>query len=420
MGIVLELIEDKCSDYKDRVAQYCDSRVNRRQERYTDTKQPEADMASVLHNRQSVLFADGNLNINTRGWKSDYVPTTNTKPKEMSQPLKLTPSLHIRATPTPPLQMLPHIEDMSHHEEEQVYSPIQAKPMPKRISGTPLEAELVTTGPPVSQTINIPIERLDIYESGANNDQSNINTSSYENNTLDQQTNVKDLTNEFMAELLGGPAGPPLVANLPGGEQFTKNFVFQLMDGSLTQPEINTVAQPAPQAQKKTIWDSVPIQPKKPCKKPQDQAEWEALLNANLAGMAENEEEFTKDFIDSLMGGPKEPKSLLTTKGAGTYIKSNPGGGGMRAATPPGLRSVPKSPLCWACSEPVEMGMKVLRIKGYALHPECFVCTVCFIPLKTSSVFISNERLFCREHIKFGPKSIRPLSRGPTPEFTEF
>jgi len=377
-------------------------------------------MASVLDNRQSVLFADGNLNINTRGWKSEYVPTVNTKPKEISQPLKLMPSLPLRATPTPPLQKLPHIEDLSLQEEEQVHSPIQAKPMPKRFSGTPLEAELMNTVQPVPKTINIPIQRVNISESGANDGQPNIKTSSSDNNTLDTQENVKEVTNEFMAELLGGTAGAPPVASMPGGEQFTKNFVFQLMDGSLTQPEINPVAQSAQQAQQKTIWDSAPIQPRKPCKKPQDQAEWEALLNANLAGMAENEEEFTKDFIDSLMGGPKGAKSVPTPKGAGTNIKSNPGGGGMRAATPPGLRSVPKSPLCWACSEPVEMGTKVLRIKGYALHPECFVCTVCFVPLKTSSVFISNERLFCREHIKFGPKSIRPLSRGPTPEITEF
>merc|ERR1711915_334283 len=61
-----------------------------------------------------------------------------------------------------------------------------------------------------------------------------------------------------------------------------------------------------------------------------------------------------------------------------------------------------------------------LENQRLSYHPECFVCTTCFLPLKTSSVFISNDRLFCREHIKFGPKAIRPLSRGQTPEFTEF
>ena len=80
--------------------------------------------------------------------------------------------------------------------------------------------------------------------------------------------------------------------------------------------------------------------------------------------MAENEEDFTKDFMANLMGAPKEPPTPQSSKGRGAFIKSNPGG--MRAATPPGLRSVPKAPTCWACNEQVEMGMKILKIKGIA------------------------------------------------------
>jgi hypothetical protein len=241
-----------------------------------------------------------------------------------------------------------------------------------RYSGVPIETELVT-----APCITIPIERLDT---------------------------TQNITSQFMAELISAP-GP----GVQDQEQFTKNFLSQLMEGSLTQPGAQ---------QAHTVWDSAPIQPRKPCKKPQDQAEWEAILNANLAGMAENEEEFTKGFLANLTGGSKEGRNAPTAMPRGGYGKSIPEG--MRAATPPGLRSVPKAPTCWGCSEPVEMGMRIIKVKGYPMHPECFVCTACFVPLKASNVFISNDRLFCREHIKFGPKSIRPLSRGQTPEITEF
>jgi len=377
-------------------------------------------MASLVDNRQGILFADVNLNINTKGWKSNYVPVDKVKPQELPPPLRLTPLAPIKVTPAPPVQQIPVTEETQ--EEEQVYSPIEAKPMPKRFSGTPQAAELVNKiQPPLQKTINIPIQRLDMTESVTNNnqrkDQTNIQTS-LNDNQAGMQNNAENFTKEFMAELMGGQTGPPPAANIPEGEQFTKNFVSQLLDGSLSQPGPTPAVQPPTQQQPGTIWDSAPTQTRKPCKKPQDQAEWEALLNANLAGMAENEEDFTKDFMANLMGAPKEPPAAQSSKGTGAFIKSNPGG--MRAATPPGLRSVPKAPTCWACNEQVEMGMKILKIKGYPMHPECFVCTTCFIPLKASNVFISNDRLFCREHVKFGPKSIRPLSRGQTPEFTEF
>eukprot|EP00092_Neocalanus_flemingeri_P001533 GFUD01001635.1.p1 GENE.GFUD01001635.1~~GFUD01001635.1.p1 ORF type:complete len:359 (+),score=92.07 GFUD01001635.1:104-1180(+) len=357
-------------------------------------------MASVVDNRQSVLFADVNLNINTRGWKSEYVPVNNAKPKEMSPPLKLAPLPPLQVTPSPPVQQMPQIEDVADQEEEQVYSPIEAKPMPKRFSGTPLEAELVNKIQPPLHTINIPIQRINISESATikdhTKDQSNIQTS-LNKNFAGKQNNAEDFTKEFMAELMGGPVGPP-ASSIPAQPA--------------AQPVVQTTAQP----HGRSVWDSAPIQPRKPCKKPQDQAEWEALLNANLAGMAENEEDFTEDFMANLMRGPKGAKNVPNAKGTGAYIKST---GSMRAATPPELRSVPKAPTCWACSEPVAMGMKILKIKGYPMHPECFVCTTCYVPLNTSNVFISNDRLFCREHIKFGPKSVRPLSRGQTPEFTE-
>eukprot|EP00090_Calanus_glacialis_P000014 TRINITY_DN10010_c0_g1_i1.p1 TRINITY_DN10010_c0_g1~~TRINITY_DN10010_c0_g1_i1.p1 ORF type:complete len:379 (+),score=89.63 TRINITY_DN10010_c0_g1_i1:131-1267(+) len=378
-------------------------------------------MASLVDNRQSVLFADVNLNINTKGWKTEYVPANVAKPQQISHPLKLAPLPPLKVTPNPPVQQIHQIENVPDQEEEQVYSPIEAKPMPKRFSGTPLEAELVNKIQPPLQSINIPIQRLDISEKATTKnetkDQTNME-SLLKTNSAGKQNNAEDFTKEFMGELMGGPAGPPPISNIPGGEELTKNFLSQLMNGSLTQPATQPAAQPTVQPKGSTIWDAAPIQPRKPCKKPQDQAEWEALLNANIAGMAENEEEFTQGFMANLMGGPKGTQNAPTPKGTGSYIKSNPGG--KRSATPPGLRSVPKAPTCWACSEPVAMGMKILKIKGYPMHPECFVCTTCYVPLKTSNVFISNDRLFCREHIQFGPKSIRPLSRGPTPEFTEF
>jgi len=377
-------------------------------------------MASLVesNNRQSVGFADVNLNINTKGWKSDYVPANEARPQQISQPLKLAPLPPLEVKPLQPVQLMPQMNNiLDKEEEEQVYSPIEAKPMPKRFSGTPLEAELVNKIQPPLKTINIPIQRLDISESATTTDKANMQQN-LNYNSAGKQSNAEDFTKEFMAELIGGPVGPPPTTNLPGGEEFTKNFLSQLIDGSLNHPEAQPKAQPTSQPQGSTIWDSAPIQPRKPCKKPQDQAEWEALLNSNIAGMAENEADFTNDFMANLMGGPRGGQNIPTTKGTGSYIKSNPGG--KRAATPPELRSVPKAPNCWACSEPVAMGMKILKIKGYPMHPECFVCTTCFVPLKTNNVFISNDRLFCREHIKYGPKSIRPLSRGPTPEFTEF
>jgi len=359
--------------------------------------------------RQSVLFADGNLNINTKGWKSQYVPSPiNKKPQQNSlrlaspirQPvieIPVPPKSTPQVVPPPPL-VLPNTEPVIEHEEPEVYSPVQAKPMPRRYSGVPIEAELVNkVQPPAAQTITIPIQRLDTDEE--------MHKKSHEN--------AQDITNQFMAELLSGQGGG--APKVQGREELTKNFVTQLMDGSLTQPQTVPIVNQNLGQPTRSIWDSAPIQPRKPCKKPEDQAEWEALLNANLAGMADNEEDFTKDFMATLMGGRRDSKS-------GPRMTSRRGSNcmGMRAATPPGLRSVPKSPTCWACSEPVEMGMKIIKVKGYPMHPECFVCTTCFVPLKASNIFISNERLFCREHIKFGPKSIRPLSRGQTPEFTEF
>ena len=325
--------------------------------------------------------------------------------------------MQTQVSPPPQLHITPqqHPTEAVDHEDAEVYSPIQAKPMP-RYSGVPLEAELVNKIQPPAQTITIPIERLD-------------NTENQTKVVASEKDAAEDVTNQFMAELLSRQGGQ----GIQGGEELTKNFVSQLMRGSLTpQPEAVPMVEPRPAQPASRIWDSAPIQPRKPCKKPEDQAEWEALLNANLAGMAENEEDFTKDFMANLMGGKQSGKCAPRTSVRG---RNNPAG--VRGATPPGLRSVPKSPNCWACSEPVEMGVKIIKIKGmwyiikltnfyhylfkgYPMHPECFVCTTCFVPLKASNVFISNERLFCREHIKFGPKSIRPLSRGQTPEFTEF
>jgi len=359
-----------------------------------------------MDNRQSILFADVNLNINAKGWKSEYVPSAHRpKPQQNSLQLRLSsptpgqPQLTPQV-PTPPQLHIPTQQNLTEAiDHEEMYSPIQAKPMP-RYSGVPIEAELVNKIQPPAQAITIPIQRQDITEDKPKD-------VAVEKNT------AEDITNQFMAELLSRPGGQ----GIQGGEDFTKNFVSQLLEGSLTtQPEPVPMVESRPAQPASRIWDSAPIQPRKPCKKPEDQAEWEALLNANLAGMAENEEDFTKDFMANLMGGRRNGKCAPNTSVRGR----NSMGGGMRAATPPGLRSVPKSPNCWACSEPVEMGVKIIKVKGYPMHPECFVCTTCFVPLKASNVFISNERLFCREHIKFGPKAIRPLSRGQTPEFTEF
>jgi len=398
-------------------------------------------MATLLanQNRQSKIFADNNLNINTKGWKAEYVPGQVAKPKAASPPLKLaplpplqtTPAPSVQTTPAPPLPPLqttpapsvqptaPPLEEAQ--EEEQVYSPIEAKPMPQRLGGPPLEAQLVNKVQPPKKQVNIPIQRLDTSQPGAAaTTYQAVVEAKLNDNYAAKSNNAVDFTREFMAELMGGPVPPPSAANIPGGEQFTKNFVSQLMDGSLTPAMELLVTEPAAKPAGKSVWDSAPVQQRKPCKKPQDQAEWEAILNANLAGMADNEEDFTNDFMANLLGGPK---SGPTPSGTGAILSTNPGG--VRAATPPALRSVPKAPTCWVCAEPVTIGAKILKIKGYPMHPECFVCTSCNVPLKSSSVFISNERLFCREHIKFGPCAIKPSSRPSSrpssiaPEFTE-
>lgn len=371
-------------------------------------------MASLVdnQNRQSILFADKHLNINTKGWKAEYVPMNVAKPQQAPQPLKLAPLPPLQSTPLPLVQPM----DTQGKDEEQVYSPIEAKPMPQRLGGPPLEAELINNKvQPPRQEVNIPIQRLEISQPAATPMELYLNA-----NSAGKASNAVDFTKEFMAELMGGSVPPPPTSHIPGGEEFTKNFVSQLLDGSLTPAVELLVTEPAGG---KSIWDSAPVQQRKPCKKPQDQAEWEAILNANLAGMAGNEEDFTKDFMANLMGGPGGTKSGQMPSGTGAVLNANPGG--MRVATPPGLRSVPKAPTCWVCTQPVNIGAKILKIKGYPMHPECFVCTACNVPLKSSSVFINNDHLFCREHIKFGPQTIRPTSR-PTsrpsstaPEYTE-
>jgi len=388
-------------------------------------------MASLVanQNRQSILFADNNLNINTKGWKAEYVPSEAGKPLAAPPPLKLAPLPPLQSAPAPTITVQPTAPPHEEvQDEEEVYSPIEAKPMPQRLGGPPLEAQLVKKIQPPPKQVNIPIQRLDESQPASTPDHAAIEAKLNENCAA-SASNAVDFTKEFMAELMGGPVPPPGAANIPGGEEFTKNFVSQLMEGSLTPAMEVLVTQPAAKSEPaaKSIWDSAPVQPRKPCKKPQEQAEWEAILNANLAGMAENEEEFTKDFMANLLGGQGGAKSGPVPSGTGAILNTNPGG--VRAATPPALRSVPKAPTCWVCAEPVIIGAKILKIKGYPMHPECFVCTSCNVPLKSSSVFISNERLFCREHIKFGPGAIKPASR-PTsrpssrpnsmaPEFTE-
>jgi len=356
-------------------------------------------MGSIAdQNRQSVLFVDGNLNISTKGWKSEYVPTERVSKQNELQLLGNHPS-------TVTVQNIPPMV-----EKTEMCEPIEAKTMPVRNKAQPLNCEIINNIQAAQKVINIPIQRLDLgdveMEDVAKKSMNEMN----ERNSNNNRHKDEDIAKAYLEEILPGKKAEdsPLLENQAKSDR-NMNVVCK---------EINL-----PPAQSKnglnvnTIWDKAPLQAHKPCKKPKDQAEWDAILNANLAGMAENEEEFTKEFLANLLGGPAvETQGVRGRKNSVNQREPC----SMRAPSPGGLRSAPKAPTCWACGEPVALGMKVLKIKGYPMHPECFVCSTCFLPLKTSSVFISNDRLFCREHIKFGPKAIRPLSRGPTPEFTEF
>lgn len=222
-------------------------------------------MATLLanQNRQSKIFADNNLNINTKGWKAEYVPSQVTKPEAASPPLKLAPLPPLQTTPAPPLPPLqstpassvqptaplvqptaPPLEEAQ--EDEQVYSPIEAKPMPQRLGGPPLEAQLVNKVQPPKKQVNIPIQRLDTSQpAAAATTYQAVVEAKLNDNSAAKSNNAVDFTKEFMAELMGGPVPPPSTANIPGGEEFTKNFVSQLMDGSLTPAMELLVTEPA-------------------------------------------------------------------------------------------------------------------------------------------------------------------------------
>merc|ERR1711915_426965 len=305
-------------------------------------------MGSIAdQNRQSVLFVDGNLNISTKGWKSEYVPTERVSKQNELQLLGNHQSV-VTVQNIPPAI-----------EKTEICEPIEAKTMPVRNKAQPLNCEIINNIQAAQKVINIPIQRLDLGD-----------------------VEMEDVAKKSLNEMNQRNSNN----NRHKDEEIAKAYLEEML------PRDKVEASPLLE----------------------NQAEWDAILNANLAGMAENEEEFTKEFLANLMGGPAgETQGVRGRKNSVNQREPC----SMRAPSPGGLRSAPKAPTCWACGEPVALGMKVLKIKGYPMHPECFVCTTCFLPLKTSSVFISNDRLFCREHIKFGPKAIRPLSRGQTPEF---
>jgi len=352
-------------------------------------------MTSVLgQNRQTILFADRNLNINTKGWKSEFVPLEREKSVGMILEDPRTESLC--------------------HEAAEVHSPVEAKFMPPRSKVNIQEAELICKDEPFSssqsQIIEIPIQRGQEVINDHNFNNSRIIMP--EEKDFIHQNNDNNNTIHHVTQ-----------NNLPIKTKPEERPIEKLVKNEFDQ----RVEVPKKLG---SIWNQAPRQPMKVCKKPQSQAEWDAILNANLAGMAQNEEEFTREFMANLMTRGAHPtngnQTLPSPKRPGSYYQSNQRR--LRSVTPPGLRSVPKSPACWACGEIVEPGIKVLKVKGYPMHLECFVCNTCYVPLKTTNVFISNDRLFCREHVKFGSRSIRSVSRGPTPrgsrgptpEMTEF
>merc|ERR1719402_584779 len=86
--------------------------------------------------------------------------------------------------------------------------------------------------------------------------------------------NAEDFTKQFMSQLMGGPPGPPGPPAPP-----------------ITPAGVAPRGPPAP--------------PPRPQGPPGggDKAAWEAKLNADSAGMADNAEDFTKQFMAQLMGG---------------------------------------------------------------------------------------------------------------------